>query len=77
MLRRTLVAALAVIGVITLPALPAGARTPRVEQGNFTFPVDEADTELCGFPMTGNFTFEAGNRLTPAELEVLCGALSG
>jgi hypothetical protein len=27
--------------------------------------------------LTGNFTFEAGNRLTPAELEALCGALSG
>ena len=167
MLRRTLFAALAVTGVITLPAVPAGATTPRVEQGSFTFPVDEVDTELCGFPisvqsqasihftfifdadgsplrlilhfsvdegtfsangvsltqgsnhntttvlfdssgnpitatfvglelqlflpgggvviagrlvedqLTGTFTFEAGNRLTPADLEALCGALSG
>jgi hypothetical protein len=51
MLRRTLFAALAVTGVITLPAVPAGATTPRVEQGSFTFPVDEFDTDLCGFPI--------------------------
>jgi hypothetical protein len=50
MLRRSLFAALALSGVITLPAVSAGASTPRVEQGNFTFPVDEVDTELCGFP---------------------------
>jgi hypothetical protein len=27
--------------------------------------------------LTGTFTFEAGNRLTPADIEALCGALSG
>jgi hypothetical protein len=52
MLRRTLFAALALTGVITLPAVSAGATTPRVEQGSFTFPVDEVDTELCGFPIS-------------------------
>jgi hypothetical protein len=52
MLRRTLFAALALTGGITLPAVAAGAITPRVEQGSFTFPVDEVDTELCGFPVS-------------------------
>ena len=27
--------------------------------------------------LTGTFTFEAGNRLTPADIEALCGVLSG
>src|SRR6266545_2399623 len=35
-----------------LLALPAQATSPRVEQGSFTFPVDEVDTQLCGFPIS-------------------------
>jgi hypothetical protein len=34
-----------------MTALPAAAATPPVEQGSFTFPVDEVDSGLCGFPI--------------------------
>ena len=35
-----------------LLATSAQAATPRVEQGSFTFPVDEVHTDLCGFPIS-------------------------
>jgi hypothetical protein len=49
---------------------PALAASPRVQQGTFTFPVDEFDSGLCGFPIhiqsqaSGSFTIlfdAAGN----------------
>jgi hypothetical protein len=35
-----------------LLATSAQAATPRVEQGSFTFPVDEVDIGLCSFPIS-------------------------
>lgn len=51
------------IGLSVSTALPTLASTSRVEQGSFTFSVDEFDSGLCGFPIeiqsqaTINFTF--------------------
>jgi hypothetical protein len=64
----TLVSLAAAFGIVG--AVPALAATPRVEQGSFTFPVDEFDSGLCGFPIhiqsqaSGSTTFlfdAAGN----------------
>lgn len=69
-----LVAVAAALGGIG--ALPALAATPRVEQGSFSFAVDEFDSGLCGFPIhiqaqaSGSTTFLFDTAGNPVRLLV-------
>jgi hypothetical protein len=57
-----------------LVTTPAAAQTSRVEHGSFTFPVDDVDTNLCGFPISIqsqasiHFTLYSDAQGTPVRL---------
>jgi hypothetical protein len=51
MRRRVVGASALTLGLVLGATVSAGAATERVDQGSFTFPIDEVDTGLCGFPI--------------------------
>jgi hypothetical protein len=74
MRRRLLGLAALTLGLVCGVTGSAGATTERVDQGSFTFPVDEVDTGLCGFPIsmqgqaTIRFTLFSDTQGTPRRL---------